>query len=100
MEAAVGVVADIVGIVHLLRVDKLVADSYLHCERPGFFDLGRWDGRGDARYRHGAGTEDIVRNGGNERGVDAAGEGDDDGTHSADDLSQLGELFSGGRGLG
>ena len=62
--------------------------------RLGHFGLG--DGGRDAGDGEGAVAEDVVSHGGDERGVDAAREGDDGGRDIAHDLVQTREFLLGG----
>ena len=92
VEAAVRVVLHIIGVVHLARVDELVRDPDLSRERLRLFYLRRRHRGRDARDCERLFAEDVMRDGGDERGVHAAGIGDDRRTGFADDGLKAGQL--------
>jgi hypothetical protein len=94
VEAAVGVVLHVVGVIHLARVDAFVSDADCAGKFGGLGHLGLRDGGGDAGDGEGAAAEDVMRHSSDEGGIDAAGEGDDGGREVAENFVEAGELRS------
>ena len=77
MEAAVGIVADVIGIVELVRLDVLVGNAEALDERFGVALVRFGNGGGIGGDREGVRAEHLVRGPGQVGGIGAAGECDD-----------------------